>query len=157
MRRLATVFLSVNLVSCGAHAQDAEAPDDEVTSGFEQIAVLQALDKVTGRIFTVETPVGEAIKFGTLWIRPWRCYKGPPEEPPESIAFLEISEARPGEETVPLFAGWMFASSPGLSALEHPVYDVIILECRPLPPADQPAGADDVAVEDEPAPDESNE
>ena len=54
----------------------------------------------------------------------------PPQEAPESAAFLEIDEAKQGEEPVALFTGWMFASSPGLNALEHPVYDVWVLECK---------------------------
>ena len=54
----------------------------------------------------------------------------PPEEPPESAVFLEIMEKRPDEPVTALFTGWMFSSSPALSALEHPVYDVWVLECK---------------------------
>jgi len=92
--------------------------------------MLQTLDKVTARVSTVEVKVGRMLKFGTLEIIPRHCDKRPPEETPESAAFLDIWERRPGEAVRSLFSGWMFASSPALSALEHPVYDVWVLDCR---------------------------
>ena len=93
------------------------------------IVVMQGLDKVTARISTFDAPVGVFIEFGTLQIIARTCDKRPPEETPESAAFLDISEVRPGEPTVTVYRGWMFASSPGLSALEHPVYDIWVLDC----------------------------
>ena len=95
-----------------------------------EVAILQGLDKVTARVSTIEAPVGRTVRFGTLEIIARTCDKRPPEEPPESAAFLDIWEVRRGEAAVSLFRGWMFASSPALSALEHPVYDVWILDCR---------------------------
>jgi hypothetical protein len=96
----------------------------------EPVALLQGLDKITARVSKFETPVGTPVRFGTLSIRVRDCEKNPPEETPESAAFLEIDEVRPGEVNLRLFSGWMFASSPALSALEHPVYDVNLLDCR---------------------------
>lgn len=93
------------------------------------IAVLRGLDKVTARVTTLNAPVGEPIRFGALEITVRTCDKRPPEEPPESAAFLEISEGREGKPRVELFNGWMFASSPALSAMDHPVYDVWVLDC----------------------------
>ena len=93
-------------------------------------AVLQTLDKVTARVSTIDVPVGGAVRFGTLVIRVRHCDKRPPEETPESTAFLEIAEQRLGEQAVRTFTGWMFASSPALNALEHPVYDVWVLDCK---------------------------
>jgi hypothetical protein len=93
-------------------------------------ALLQGLDKVTARISTIEAPVGDVVRFGTLEIIARVCDKRPPEEPPESAAFLDIWEVRRGEPPTSVFRGWMFASSPALSALEHPVYDVWVLDCR---------------------------
>jgi hypothetical protein len=93
------------------------------------VAVLQGLDKITARVSRIEAPVGATTEFGSLRITARACDKRPPVEPPESAAFLEISDAKPGEEKVDLFSGWMFASSPALSALEHPVYDVWVLDC----------------------------
>ena len=94
------------------------------------IAVLQGMDKVTARVSTIEAPVGEVVKFGALEIIARNCDKRPPEETPESAAFLDIWEVHQGEAAVSLFRGWMFASSPALSAMEHPVYDVWVLDCR---------------------------
>jgi len=94
-----------------------------------EVAVLQGLDKVTARVSTIEAPVGAPVRFGTLEIIARTCDKRPPEETPESAAFLDIWEIRPGEAAQSLFRGWMFASSPALSAMEHPVYDVWVLDC----------------------------
>ncbi len=95
-----------------------------------QIVVLQGLDKVTARISTLEAPVGETVSFGSLRITARHCDKRPPEETPESAAFLEIVEEKPGEMPAPRFSGWMFASSPALSAMEHPVYDLWVIDCK---------------------------
>ncbi len=95
-----------------------------------QIAVLQALDKVSARVSVLDVPVGQTVAFGTLEITARACDKRPPEETPESAAFLEIVEKRPGEAPATPFIGWMFASSPALSAMEHPVYDVWVLDCK---------------------------
>ena len=95
-----------------------------------KVAILQGMDKVTARVSTIEAPVGEVVKFGTLEIIARHCDKRPPEETPESASFLDIWEVRQGEAAVSLFRGWMYASSPALSALEHPVYDVWVLDCR---------------------------
>lgn len=94
------------------------------------IAVLQGLDKVTARVSTIVAPVGRTVRFGALEIIARTCDKRPPEEPPESAAFLDIWEVRPGEAAISLFRGWMFASSPALSAMEHPVYDIWVLDCE---------------------------
>ena len=95
-----------------------------------RFAVLQGLDKVTARTSTFVSPVGEFVQFGTLKIIARICKKKPPEETPESAAFLDISEIRVGEPTVTVYRGWMFASSPAIAAMEHPVYDVWVLDCK---------------------------
>jgi hypothetical protein len=92
-------------------------------------ALLQGLDKVTARVSTFEAPQDKPVRFGALEVVVRTCSKAPPEEPPESTAFLEIYNVRPGEEPVRVFSGWMFASSPALSAMEHPVYDIWIVDC----------------------------
>ena len=96
----------------------------------EPVALLQGLDKITARVSKFEAQVGTPALFGTLSIRVRDCEKNPPEETPESAAFVKIDEMRQGEDSKRLFSGWMFASSPALSALEHPVYDIILLDCR---------------------------
>ena len=112
------LFITVLLVAASSAAQ------------AETLAVLQGLDKITARISKLEAPVGKAVTFGTLTINVRACNKRPPEEPPESAAFLQIDEKRAGDTHAQrIFSGWMFASSPALSALEHPVYDVGVLDC----------------------------
>jgi hypothetical protein len=106
----------------------------------EPIAVLQGLDKISARTSKIEAPVGSTIKFGTLTIEVRDCERSPPEGPPENAAFLQIYETPPGADTKRLFSGWMFSSSPALSELEHPVYDVILLDCKAAnAPAPAPA------------------
>jgi hypothetical protein len=115
-----------------AWAQDS-IPDlpplQEAEQGAYSIAVLQGLNKVTARISRLETPVGTAIYFGNLEIIVKRCWKSPPSERPENAALLEIIDRKPGETPEVVFNGWLFSSSPSLSGLEHPVYDVVVLEC----------------------------
>jgi len=94
------------------------------------VVVMQGLDKITARTRTFEVPVGASRRFGSLEITARDCDKTPPEEPPERTAFLEIVDVRPDRAAVKVFTGWMFASSPALSALEHPVYDVWVVDCR---------------------------
>lgn len=95
-----------------------------------RVAVLQALDKVTTRVTTLDAPLGDTVKYNTLEIIARACDKRPPEETPESTAFLDIWEARPGEPMQGVFRGWMFASSPAVSAMEHPTYDVWVVDCK---------------------------
>jgi hypothetical protein len=109
----------------------------------EPIAVLQGLDKISARTSQIEAPVGASIKFGTLSITVRDCEQSPPEDPPENAAFVQIYETPAGEDTKRLFSGWMFSSSPALSELEHPVYDVTLLACKapnsPVPATPAPA------------------
>ena len=103
--------------------------------------VLRALDKVTATTEDYTVVVGENLRYGSLDIKVRHCEKRPPEETPETFAFLQISDARldgtGGEsEAAKLFSGWMFASSPALSALDHPVYDIWVLDCLAPPGLD---------------------
>jgi hypothetical protein len=108
--------------------------------------VLQGLDKITARVSTIRIPVGSTVGFGALQITARACDKHPPEETPEAAAFLEVVEVKPDEKPVPRFSGWMFASSPALSALEHPVYDLVVLDC--VNQSDNDAGGDATAPAD---------
>jgi hypothetical protein len=98
----------------------------------QPIAVLRALDKVTARVEEIELPVGKTIQFGSLAIVARTCRVTLPEEaPPESAAYLEIGEFKPGGAGEALvFTGWMFASSPALSAMAHPIYDIWVTGCK---------------------------
>ena len=106
------------------------------------VAVMQGLDKITARISTFEAQVGETASFGTFSITPRACRKRPPTETPENAAFLEIDEQKPDEEQIRLFTGWMFSSSPALNAVEHPVYDVWLLDCKSSSTNGQSSGAE---------------
>ena len=93
-------------------------------------AQLQALDKITARISTVEAPVGAARFYGTLELTINRCAFPPPEEPPEKAAVMSVLER--GEEGLSPkqgFSGWICSASPAVAALEHPVYDLTLLAC----------------------------
>jgi hypothetical protein len=117
-------------------------------------AVLQGLDKVTARISTITAPIGQTVHFGTLDITVAQCTKKPPDEPPDTSAFLTVTDNRPGGQKVKIFSGWMFASSPALNALEHPVFDITVVDCRePPPPAPaRPAPAPAAPARPAPAP-----
>jgi len=109
-----------------------------LSSAYAETAVLQGLNKITARISTFTAPQDRAVRFGSLEIIARACHKAPPEETPESAAFLEIMDVRPDSEAVELFTGWMFASSPAVSAMEHPVYDVWVIDCKPYDETDEP-------------------
>lgn len=91
--------------------------------------VLHGLDKVTGRLSTMTVNVGDKATFGALEVYARVCYTHPPEETPEHAAYLDIVENHPEGQTVP-FSGWMFASSPALSAMDHAVYDIWVVKCQ---------------------------
>lgn len=94
------------------------------------VVKMKSLDKVTARTETFEAKVGSTIQFGPLYIRVQACRKSDPIDKPESAAFLQIWEVPPEtEKSEWIFSGWMFASSPALSAMDHPVYDVWVLDC----------------------------
>ena len=93
--------------------------------------VLHGLDKITARVSEMTVPVGGTTQFGRLLISVKACRVRPPEEPPESAVFLEITDlGRRDTRPSQAFRGWMFASSPAVSAMEHPVYDIWIAGCR---------------------------
>ena len=109
-----------------------------------QVAVFAALDKVTARISKLEAPLGETVQFGALKVTARTCYSRPPTEEPKTSTFVEVEEIQLDGKQKRIFAGWMFAESPGLNAVEHPVFDVWLTECQkpdrpPLPIAAPPA------------------
>jgi len=94
-------------------------------------AKMQTLDKITARIASVEVRVGQPVRLGTLEIWLDDCRYRPPEEPPEHAAFLRIYDKgyAAQAQAEQIFSGWMFASSPAISAMEHAVYDVTVIAC----------------------------
>lgn len=94
------------------------------------VAVFAALDKVTARISELEVPIGETVEFGALKVTPRICYARPPTEQPKTTSFVEVDELKLDGSMDRIFNGWMLAESPGLNALEHPVFDVWLTGCR---------------------------
>jgi hypothetical protein len=124
-----------------------QPPQPESQKIENPIAVFAALDKVTGRISPLEIPIGESVQFGALTVTPRVCYTRPPTEPPLTSAFVEVDETQLTGEKLRIFTGWMFAQSPGLHAVEHPVFDVWLTNCKTNEP-EQSAGS----AENSPAP-----
>lgn len=99
-------------------------------------AVFSGLDKITGRIIAFEVALNETVQFGALQVTPRVCYTRPPTETSNTDAFLEVDEITLQGEIKRIFTGWMFAASPGLHAIEHPIYDIWLADCKaPQQPA----------------------
>ena len=128
------LFRLISLLNIIIIANQTIAVKNSVASNWivAQSAELQLLDKITARISTTIVPVGGGAEFGTLELRVHYCAYRPPEETPENAAFIIIYDNGYGDRKLQqaLFSGWMFASSPAISGLEHPVYDVTLLSCN---------------------------
>ena len=147
MKKFLSALVAIGLIA-GASSAATFVQKDKAT--------LRALDKITGRSTDIEVKVGEPVVFGSLKVELKVCYQTPPEEAPESAAFLKIDSTQPvavetmeaavaaddvetvSDENPELFSGWMYASSPGLSALEHPVYDIWVIRCTAPDPVRSP-------------------
>jgi hypothetical protein len=125
----------------------AAAPADVVTLPPAQkivnpTAMFSGLDKITGRITAFDASIGETVQFGALRVTARACYSRPPTETPLTDGFVEVDEVTLQGEVRRIFTGWMFAASPGLHAVEHPIYDVWLTGCKGAAVADaQPAPA----------------
>ncbi|WP_169728389.1 DUF2155 domain-containing protein [Geminicoccus roseus] len=131
LRRLGAAVLLSSALSAGpALAAGPTVPNNK--------AEMQGLDKVTARVVRIEVTLDQPVRFGTLLITLKACFTSPPTETPEAAAFLEIDDLDQDREER-IFSGWVYASSPSLHALEHPVYDVWLTGCidplLPDPPA----------------------
>ncbi len=129
---LSTVCCAVSPTSY-VMAQVSNVPDEVQSIPHNQV-VLRALDKITARITEFELAIGEELRFGTLALTARYCRTRPPIEPPETFAYLEIDDLKRGGVREKVFQGWMVASSPALNALEHPVYDVWVINCKMTDP-----------------------
>jgi hypothetical protein len=130
-------------------ANTAPQPGDEVVVEpppqriANPTAVFSGLDKITGRIISFDVAINETVQFGALQVTPRVCYSRPPTETPNTDAFVEVDEVTLKGEIKRIFSGWMFAASPGLHAVEHPIYDVWITDCK--------GGKDPTAVAEAPS------
>lgn len=161
MTRMAILAAATAAFALGAGAQEAEPADDAAPAArsgartqtdpndpwiWGDVAVLRGLDKVTAETRDFEAPVGESSQFFALTIDVKRCAKRPPEMAPEVIVGMEVYDRQTdgsGSEIEPerIFSGWMFGSSPALNPLEHPVYDVWVLDCVAIAEASEPDAA----------------
>ncbi|MEZ5758821.1 MAG: DUF2155 domain-containing protein [Emcibacteraceae bacterium] len=123
MLRGTLTIIFLGLLTAAAHAQQVP------------VVTLGALDKITAKLETLDIARDQTAKFGTLEITMRNCRSNPPEETPESVAFLEINDLGHGGEPQKIFTGWMFASSPAVSPLEHAVYDVWVIDCKMVDPS----------------------
>jgi hypothetical protein len=108
------------------------------------IALFAGLDKITGKITRFEAGIDEVTRFGSLDVRARVCNTRPATEQPKTTAFVEVEEVLLEGGKKRVFTGWMLAESPGLNAVEHPVYDVWLTGCR-IPEA--PAIGEDDSLE----------
>lgn len=118
--RLAGVLIiSILMVAGPAHADKIKHP----------VAVFAGLDKITGRTIAFEAAAGETVQFGTLQITERACYTRPATEAPQTTTFVEVDEVDAANQYKRIFSGWMFAASPGLHGIEHPIYDIWLTGC----------------------------
>ena len=120
------------------------------------VAIFAALDKVTAKISRLEVQLNQTATFGALKVTPRVCFTRAPTEPPRTTTFVEVEEMQLDGKEKRIFTGWMFADSPGLNAVEHPVFDVWLTDCRqPRASAQRPpqAGAPPGATPPGAAPD----
>jgi len=117
---LLSIGTSALLLSSVAHASNYSDTN---------LARMQAMDKITGRVSEIDIPVNGEMKFGSFSIVIRRCIASSPEETPENIAFVDVADNYNSDTPVNIFKGWMYSSSPALNAVEHPIYDVWLLKC----------------------------
>lgn len=122
--RLGAIAASVLLTLAATPAEAAKITND--------IAVFAALDKVTARVSELKITIDETTVFGALKITPRACYTRPPTQRPRTSVFVEIDEIQLDGKEERIFSGWMFAESPGVHGVEHPVFDVWLTNCRML-------------------------
>jgi hypothetical protein len=111
-------------------AQDQPAPAPKVERVANPVAEFTGVDKITGRIITFDVYIDETVQFGALQVTPRVCYSRPGAEEPKTDSFVEVDEITLDRKIRRIFTGWMFAQSPGLNAVEHPVYDVWLKDCK---------------------------
>lgn len=129
LRRRAQVrsVLCAGVAICASLACVESALADKIK---HPIAVFSGLDKITGRIISFEVATDETVQFGTLQITERACYTRPATETPQTTTFVEVDEVDAKNDYKRIFSGWMFASSPGLHGVEHPIYDIWLTDCK---------------------------
>jgi hypothetical protein len=130
--------------------QDKPAPKPKVERVANPVAEFTGVDKITGRIITFDVYIDETVQFGALQVTPRVCYSRPGAEEPKTDSFVEVDEITLDRKIRRIFTGWMFAQSPGLNAVEHPVYDVWLKDCKQksdVPPPESAKASETPAAE----------
>jgi hypothetical protein len=121
--------LKPSVAPAAVAAPDPNAPPPALANAPGTTLLLRGLEKITGRPTNIVAPIGKPVKFATLTITARYCYSTPASETPETSAFVQIDDQRPDQSSRRVFSGWMYASSPGLNGMEHPLYDVWVINC----------------------------
>ncbi len=125
------------------------------------IALFSGLDKITGITTNFEINVGQEGKFGGLFVKPFVCFTRPITEQPKTVSFVQVDLEEAGGKRVQIFSGWMFAESPGLNAVEHPIFDVWMTGCKdpnaPPPPVEVPPKPPEGEIPEEDTGEETDE
>ena len=120
MRALALPLLAALSLATPAAAETLSNP----------IASFSGLDKITGRITNFDVYIDETVQFGALQLTPRVCFTRPPTETQRTSVFLEVDQVSLKGGSQRIFTGWMFADSPALNAIDHPVYDIWLVDCK---------------------------
>jgi len=139
------VAIAALTLSTAAFAQeDAPAAGTKPSTAgrvANPVAEFAGLDKITGRIISFDVYIDETVQFGALQVTPRVCYSRPEAEEPKTDSFVEVDEITLDRKIRRIFTGWMFAESPGLNAVEHPVYDVWLKACKQKSAVPEPDSA----------------
>lgn len=132
----ADCFAQETLESAASEKKAAQESAEEVLEKTQnppsnnRSLTVQVLNKITASNTELTIEAGGKTLFGNLVIEAIDCWKSPPEERPEEAGLIRVWEGKNNEPLARRFYGWMFSSTPGLSALEHPIYDIVMLECN---------------------------
>ncbi|HVV64101.1 MAG TPA: DUF2155 domain-containing protein [Rhizomicrobium sp.] len=143
MRRGPAIAL---VAAAGMAATPTHAAPKNAVATAKPTLLMRGLDKITGRAFDIVAPLNTPVKFATLTITARYCYSTPASETPQTSAFVQIDDKRLDKPKKRVFSGWMYASSPGLNALDHPLYDVWVIFCRTNAPGAAPMVASHAPV-----------
>lgn len=142
MRGRAVLTIRAAAIACLAAAALAALPVRAEEPIENPVAVFSGLDKITTRIISFDVYMNETVQFGALRVTPRACHTRPPNEEPNTVAFVEIDEITLDSRIRRIFTGWMFAASPALNAVDHPVYDVWLKDCALSSDVPPPPGFD---------------
>ena len=135
-KQILAIVAGLGMILCGqVSAQQIQgeelAPVQEGPKRIENtVAEFSGIDKITGRIIRFDVYIDETVQFGALQVTPRVCYSRPITEKPKTTSFIEVDEITLDRKIRRIFTGWMFADSPGLNAIEHPVYDIWLNNCK---------------------------